>query len=414
MNSPLRRCIWLCCRWRTCVVIFLYVLAVFLIENILINTVHRRTPLDDDYDVNTVVKQNIWSAEFHEVKEVPTVKSTPVSTTTVTRISPSAFRVNRSVFLSIFPSVLSSMKQQEDLFYRRRERTVNRYLHRIILEPIELCRPDTRMIILVHSHHPHTDRRAAIRSTWGEAVQTGSWPNERRNRSCAGLRLAFVLGLHRDPGLNDLVTEELFRHGDIVQGDFADSYQNMTLKSLFGLKVADQRCPGVRYLLKTDDDMIVNLPYLLHLLEHVHTNATRSIMGPLNIGSRVYRSGKWKLSKSEFPFDRYPPYESGSAYVITGDLVHQLFVTAEFVPHIHVDDVYVTGILGRILGVNHVRQRGFAYWTDKPPSACDLVMNQVVTGTKMTPTNLLALWKQLLMNPRCSVTVSTSYIPYSL
>jgi len=126
-------------------------------------------------------------------------------------------------------------------------------------------------------------------------------------------------------------------------------------------------------------------------------------MGPLNVGSRVYRHGKWKLSKSEFPFDNFPPYESGSAYVITGDLIHELFVAAEYVPRIHVDDVYVTGILGRILGVTHVRQRGFAFWTDRPPYACELVLNRVVTGTKMTPTNLVSLWNQLKLNSPCSV-----------
>jgi len=215
--------------------------------------------------------------------------------------------------------------------------------------------------------------------------------------------MAFVLGLHRDPGLNDLIAEENALHDDIIQGDFADSYQNMTLKSLLGLKIVDERCPGVRYLLKTDDDMIVKLPYLLDLLDHTHANLSRSIMGPLNIGSRVYRHGKWKLTRSEFPFDHFPPYESGSAYVITGDLVHELFVTAEFVPYISIDDVYVTGILGRILGVKHVRQRGFAFWTDKPPTDCDLVLNRVVTGTKMTPPNLLNIWKRLKQNLKCSV-----------
>lgn len=295
------------------------------------------------------------------------------------------------------------MKEQEDLFYRRSAHSVNRYLHRVLLEPIQLCPPNTQMVILIHSHHPHTDRRSAIRSTWGTAVRWGTWPHEKQNRSCAGLRLAFVFGLHRDPGLNDLIAEENTRFDDIVQGDFADSYQNMTLKSLLGLKIVDERCPGVRYLLKTDDDMIVNLPYLLDLLNHMHANLSRSIMGPLNVGSRVYRHGKWKLSKSEFPFDYFPPYESGSAYVITGDLIHDLFVTAEYVPHIHVDDVYVTGILGRILNVTHVRQHGFAFWTDRPPTVCEMVLNRVVSGTKMNPSNLISLWRQLKLNSDCSV-----------
>ena len=400
MNSRLCRCLRVRGRWRPCVVVFVYYLfTVVLVENILIATVHRRTLLvDGDYDVFAVDRTNMSRATFHS--------DARVSTTTSTSTVPTTSRVNRPTIpptKRVLPATLSSTKEQEDLFYRRRPYSVNRYPYRVLLEPIRLCPPNTRMVILIHSHHPHTDRRAAIRSTWGGAVRTGSWPNERRNRSCAGLQLAFVLGLHRDPGLNDLIAEEHARHDDIVQGSFADSYQNMTLKSLLGLKIVDERCPGVRYLLKTDDDMVVNLPYLLDLLDHTHANLTRSIMGPLNIGSRVYRQGKWKLSKTEFPFNVYPPYESGSAYVITGDLIHELFVTAEYVPYIHVDDVYVTGILGRILGVNHVRQRGFAFWTDKPPTACELVLNRVATGTKMTPANLYSLWRHLKMTSKCPV-----------
>jgi len=179
----------------------------------------------------------------------------------------------------------------------------------------------------------------------------------------------------------------------------------MTLKSLLDLKVVDERCPRVRYLLKTDDDMVINLPYLLLLLDN--KNLQRSIMGPVNVGARVHRSGKWRLTKDEFPFAFFPPYESGSAYVITGDLIHELFVTAEYVPHIFVDDVYVTGILGRVLGVNHVVHRGFAFWHSRPPTVCDIVSNRVVAGTKMTPNLLRNVWKQL-QQPACPVSYAVS------
>jgi len=391
-------------RWRPCVIFVYYVLAVVLVEQILISTVHRQQlpPADN---ATTDRNNTPLVVDAHRTKALRTTTTTilPTSTTTslVSSISPVARAVTKPV---VRPSVSLSKEQQEDIFYRRRAQPVNHYLHRVLLEPKQLCLPNTTMIILVHSHHPHTDRRRAIRSTWGQAVRTAIWPNERRNRSCAGLQLAFVFGRHRDPGLNDLIYEELHHYDDVIQGDFVDSYQNMTLKSLLGLKVVDERCPNVSYLLKTDDDMVVNLPYLLQLL--ANKTLQRSIMGPLNVGSRVYRQGKWKLSKDEFPFDVFPPYESGSAYVITGDLIHELYVTAEYVPYIHVDDVYITGILGRILGVNHVQQKGFAFWTSSPPTACQMLMDEVVTGTKMLPQNLFALWDNFQKNINCSQSVN--------
>jgi len=265
--------------------------------------------------------------------------------------------------------------------------------------PTRLCDASTVMVILVHSSTHNVAKRSAIRDTWGQAASTGQWPNETQSGSCPGLRLAFVLGLQKNETVNRAVRDEHTRYDDIVQGDFIDNYRNMTLKSLLDLKVVDERCPGVQYVVKSDDDMVINLPYLLDIL--AARPLTWSFMGPYNPRSRVNREGVWKLTMEEFPFAFYPPYESGSAYVITGDLIHELFVTAEYVPHIFVDDVYITGILGRILGVNHARRRGFAYWGSKTPTACDLIRRRIVTGTKMHPQRLCALWNDIQLNPKC-------------
>ena len=295
--------------------------------------------------------------------------------------------------------------ESDSWYYSRREHKVNEYRHNTLLVPSGLCRrPDTFMLVLVHSSPTNAGRRAAIRVTWGDAVLRGTWPSNasaQQNASSPISRLcmAFVLGLHSDEAVNRAVREEHANCNDIVQGDFIDHYHNMTLKSLLDLKVADERCPGVPYLLKSDDDMIINIPYLLDIL--TTEPLKRSFMGPYNQGSRVHREGVWKLTLEEFPFSVYPPYESGSAYVITGDLIHELYVTAEYVPHIFVDDVYITGILDRILGVSHVRRAGFAYWGTREPTACDVVRRKIVTGTKMHPQRLCALWNELKLNPTC-------------
>jgi hypothetical protein len=128
----------------------------------------------------------------------------------------------------------------------------------------------------------------------------------------------------------------------------------MTLKSLLDLKFVVERCPLVEYVLKSDDDMIINCR--ISLTCSFQGNApTRSRHGSAERRIARIRTGLWKLSKEEFPFDRFPPYESGSAYVISGDVIGELFDTAEYVPPIFIDDVYITGILGRIVGIQHVK-----------------------------------------------------------
>ncbi len=272
-------------------------------------------------------------------------------------------------------------------YYDRRSTKVNPFLYHLVARPQNGCDVDTYVIILIHSFHPYRDKRDAIRKTWGSVATGGSWPKEQIAKK---LRLVFVLGTHVDRECNDVITSELKQHDDIIQGDFIDDYTNMTLKSLLGLKYVMEACPSTPFVLKSDDDMIINLPYLLQILQD--KTYTRSIMGPRNSASKPQRVGKWGVSRQLFPFSRYPVYESGAAYVITGDLVRDLFETSEYVPAFHVDDVYITGVLGRILKVNHVRQKGFAYWGDKVPTACDMIRRRKITGTKMTPARLLDIW----------------------
>ena len=376
-----------CCMRRSCLTVFgFYAAAVLLLQNTLI-TYHMTARRSASTMIPTSVD---------DIDDAPTTKST-VHLRPVVALSIAAAVVVASAPRLSWPT----RPLTENEYYSRRQHKVNEYRHNAVLVPSSLCRPDTYMVILVHSAPTNEDRREAIRVTWGDAVVKKMWPStdQQKGSTMSRLHLAFVLGLDVDEAVNRAVRKEHARYDDIVQGDFIDHYHNMTLKSLLDLKVVENHCPGVKYLLKSDDDMVINLPYLLDIL--VAKDMKWSFMGPYNPHSMVYRAGVWKLTVDEFPFSFYPPYESGSAYVITGDLIHELFVTAEYVPHIFVDDVYVTGILGRILGVNHVRQRGFAYWGTRKPTACDLIRRRIITGTKMHPQRLCALWDELLLNPKC-------------
>ena len=390
-----------CCRRRSILAVFgFYATAVLLLQNTLIAF---QLATRDAASTTTITRidynSNISTNSTVNLRSV--VASTAATTVVVVAAAHAAAPAYAAAPAPRGPASQQRALMTENLYYSRRQQKVNEYRHNAVLVPSDLCRPDTFMVILVHSSPTNVDRREAIRMTWGDAVLKGTWPSTSQQNvsTISRLCLAFVLGLHANESVNRAVRQEHARYNDIVQGDFIDHYHNMTLKSLLDLKVVDERCPAVLYLLKSDDDMVINLPYLVDIL--ATRRLTRSFMGPYNPGSRVYREGVWKLTLEEFPFAVYPPYESGSAYVITGDLIHELFVTAEYVPHIFVDDVYVTGILGRILGVTHVRQRGFAYWGSKKPTACDLIRRRIITGTKMHPQRLCALWNDLQLNPKC-------------
>ena len=304
--------------------------------------------------------------------------------------SKNATRANKT---SAVPSPEELIHLQRN-FYQIRDHLVNPFPYKYIIKPKIGCSGDNFIAAFVHSKPDYHDRRDAIRRTWGSlSVPDYRWGNEKFDRKLA---LIFVIGQSKISKLNDYIEMESYYNGDILVGDFQDSYKNMTLKSLFGLKYAREYCKHVPHLLKSDDDMFINIPLLTQFLDN--STLERSIVGPYNDNSKVYRKGKWNISYKDFPFEVFPPYESGSAYVITMDIVPALFETSHYVPWMFIDDVYITGILGKILNVTHVQTPGrlFAYWNDKKPDYCDLVLDKKIAMTKSTPKLMDTLWSYVI------------------
>ncbi|CAK9293524.1 unnamed protein product [Gordionus sp. m RMFG-2023] len=52
---------------------------------------------------------------------------------------------------------------------------------------------------------------------------------------------------------------EARKYRDIVQGNFLDSYQNLTYKMIMGFKWIVSRCPKADYILKMDDDIYIDI-----------------------------------------------------------------------------------------------------------------------------------------------------------
>ncbi len=326
----------------------------------------------------------------HEVIRNRTVKNTKnVGINYLGKTSIDVMNQGRSQVARFVPS-----NQKEADYFHRRKRKVNPYHYGFVINGSSICDQNTDMVVVVHSHYTFRKKRDAIRQTWGSIAKGGQWPNRIITDN---IKLAFIFGLHRATSPGMLETENAI-HGDIIQGNFYDSYKNMTLKSLLGLKWAFTFCPNAKYLVKSDDDMFINLPSLINILHR--RKLKRSIMGPHCSSSLALRRGKWALPMDTFPFRRYPPYEAGSAYVITSDIVRELFDTSQYVPSIFIDDVYITGILGAIIGVDHALEPGFAYWMTKKPHPCKIVQDQVVTIHKISAMLMRRLW-QTIANVQC-------------
>ncbi|KAJ8881922.1 hypothetical protein PR048_018408 [Dryococelus australis] len=228
-----------------------------------------------------------------------------------------------------------------------------KYMNRpgFVIENPGLCRGNgslLRVVILVTSAPDHERHRMAIRYTWGHF-------STRRD-----VVIAFFLGAVESITRQKALQEESDMYGDMIQSQNVDRYRRLPLKTLSLLQWVDEHCPGARFVLKTDDDMFINVPELLRFVEE-RDAARNTIFGQLARGWKPNRSldSKYRVSRDELPGSVLPDFTTGPAYLMTGDVVRRMYLAAldrRFVP---LEDVLFTGLIARDLGINKVHSSKF-------------------------------------------------------
>ncbi|KAG3289214.1 beta-1,3-galactosyltransferase 4 [Ictidomys tridecemlineatus] len=276
------------------------------------------------------------------------------------------------------------------------------------------------LLILVCTAPENLNQRNAIRASWGGL------------REAQGLRVQtlFLLGepneQHPNSGAqkNDLARESAAQ-GDILQAAFQDSYRNLTLKTLSGLNWVNKHCPMARYVLKTDDDVYVNVPELVSELilrggpgeqwergvepqrsaaavnKEPESQALGSQAVPLLYLGRVH----WRVKPSRTPGDRhrvseeqwpltwgpFPPYASGTGYVLSASAVQLILKVASRIPPLPLEDVFV-GVSARRGGLAPTHCVKLAGATHYPLDRC-CYGKFLLTSHKLDPWKMQEAWK---------------------
>ena len=159
----------------------------------------------------------------------------------------------------------------------------------------------------------------------------------------------FLLGQVDNSSLQLLLDNEHATHGDLVQGEFLDSYHNISHKGVMGYRWITQHCSHTRFVVKLDDDVFFDTYRLILRYWTSLMLMRRSFVCKvwLKEGLPIQRGGKWGVPDNQFfGLDYYPyTYCSGFAVMMTGDLVPSLFAAARIAPVFWIDDVYLFGIL---------------------------------------------------------------------
>lgn len=97
--------------------------------------------------------------------------------------------------------------------------------------------------------------------------------------------MAFVIGATDNQSIENSLKTESYWYRDIIRGHFIDSYQNLTFKSISMLEWADTYCSRAEYILKSDDDMFVNVLRLMSFIDtHPLKQQQKVIFGYIQIG----------------------------------------------------------------------------------------------------------------------------------
>ena len=220
-----------------------------------------------------------------------------------------------------------------------------------VTNPKKLCsNRNLTYFIYIHSAPQNYHKRQMVRQTWGSKASLMRY----------NMRLAFFMGTVDDVKVMDAVEMESSHYGDIVVENFMDSYRNLTYKAIAALKWISLYCPNSTYVIKSDDDIFIDMPKLIDYMNgsDVKKHGTKNvIMCNQWLRMKVIRDkkSKWYISKQEFPDDFFQPYCSGSVFVMTSDVVPAMFNASFYTKFFWVDDFYVTGLLVKRINATQVR-----------------------------------------------------------
>ncbi|XP_059168888.1 beta-1,3-galactosyltransferase 1-like [Physella acuta] len=275
------------------------------------------------------------------------------------------------------------------------EKVINPHNYKHVISPSVTCKDqqEIEIIICVSTRFDNFASRQTIRETWG------SYANVSSHNSI----LIFFIGQRNNSAPNASLTQKSFlyesvMYGDILQEDYLDCYNNLTLKSVSILKYVSIHCfKRAKYILKADDDMYINVPYLVTSLKQLQAkkpNLDAFVMGIKHTKPNPNRStdSKWYISISEFPEDNYPDYVSGGAYVMSTQAAWLLYQASLRLPLFRWEDVYITGMCSKKAGVEVLDSELFSY-SKYSVSGCSF--RERISGHPYSPDELRQIHSEL-------------------
>jgi len=237
------------------------------------------------------------------------------------------------------------------------------------------------LLVIVCSAVKNFEARYTIRQSWARDTET-----------LKNVQVVFLVGQNINNTHQEQLMSESDQYGDIIQESFIDTYANLTVKSMMLLKWFTQNCDKTQYVMKTDDDMYINL---VRLYDLVKTNKKPNFL----VGSLICNAipikdpyNKWYVPSYMFSAKKYPNYLSGTGYVMSRRAAEKIFNASLDTPLFHLEDIYVTGILSSKVNIRPSDNIGFSYIRRKLNSC---LFKQSVTTHNVKLAEMKAIYEKL-------------------
>ncbi|CAJ0957175.1 unnamed protein product, partial [Mesorhabditis belari] len=215
------------------------------------------------------------------------------------------------------------------------------YLH---LPSPETCKFAPFLVAVVLSAPEDWEIRDAIRSNWA----SGNYSDKIGE---GDVEVVFILS---QPTKSDkeMVRVEAERFGDLIVTNLAETYDNLLYKVYALFHWQHHHCPSAKYLLKVDQDVIVNFDRLISFLPGIPPQFPQMYCKTW-VRSMPKRdsNSKWFVAGSQWKRKFFPVYCDGPAYVLSTNGVGSLLEAISMFPPIFIEDVFYTGIVAERLRI---------------------------------------------------------------
>ncbi|XP_044005981.1 lactosylceramide 1,3-N-acetyl-beta-D-glucosaminyltransferase-like [Aphidius gifuensis] len=217
---------------------------------------------------------------------------------------------------------------------------INLQKNTTILHPNDYCGSKNYLYIIVCTAPNNKEARNSIRETWANEKQL--------TLLNYFIKVHFLIGQTNSLIIQKSIERESSEFNDIIQENFYDSYNNLTIKVGMLLKWINNHCQDTKYVMKIDDDIFLNIPMLLDKLK-LQKNSD-FLLGEIQYEPPIIRipSEKWYMPEYMYPrdyyYDRYPSFVSGCSYVMTLNTTKKILNTALTIEFLYLEDVFFNGV----------------------------------------------------------------------